>query len=178
MFASEVDTHPVQRGKLVRDNFLCRGPLAVPPNVPPSPGTTSAKTVRAQLEAMTANAPCISCHEQLNPLGFAFEIYDPVGRFRTTEAGLPIDATGTAKNVAANDIQHTGAIDLSTQLSALPQAQACFTQQMGRSFLGREVASDSCELARAYDRFQSSGGKIVDTVAAYVAWAANQPRTP
>src|SRR5207249_4721019 len=54
----------------------------------------SAKDLRAQLEKHRANAACATCHVRLDPMGFALENYDAVGKFRTKEGGAEIDASG------------------------------------------------------------------------------------
>ena len=52
-------------------------------------------TMREQMQAHRANPICSSCHSRMDPLGFALENYDGVGRWRDTDGGLPIDASGT-----------------------------------------------------------------------------------
>jgi hypothetical protein len=68
----------------------------------PTPKDASKMTVRMQLSDHATNATCASCHRTIDPLGFAFENYDAIGRWRTTErvtAGKgddpPVDASGT-----------------------------------------------------------------------------------
>ena len=51
-------------------------------------------SVRERLKQHRANAACASCHEQMDPVGFALENFDAVGRWRETDAGQPIDASG------------------------------------------------------------------------------------
>jgi hypothetical protein len=54
---------------------------------------TTPTTVRERLEQHRANPVCASCHARMDPLGFALENFDPIGRWRDAEAGLPIDAS-------------------------------------------------------------------------------------
>jgi mono/diheme cytochrome c family protein len=90
-------TSPVLRGKFVLDNFLGAPPAAPPPDVPDlkekGEGGESA-TVRARMEAHRKNPVCASCHARMDPIGFALEKFNAIGRWRTTEFDLPIDSTG------------------------------------------------------------------------------------
>ena len=90
-------TSPVQRGLWVLDTILGQSPPPPPPDVPeleveegPLGGT-----LREQLEAHRANAGCMSCHLVMDAIGFGLENYDPIGKWRTTDGSLPIDASGT-----------------------------------------------------------------------------------
>ncbi len=93
-------TSPVLRGKWVLENVLGSPPPPPPPDIPDlaDKASTSPKDLRAALEAHRANAACASCHSRLDPLGFALENYDAVGKFRKTEGGVTIDSTGALPN--------------------------------------------------------------------------------
>ncbi len=177
-YATDTHNEPIRRGLMIRDQFLCNGALQIPANIPPAPPLDSSKTLREQLVEHSANPACASCHEQMDPLGFAFEGYDLAGRFRTTDHGKPVDVTGTAKGVASADIAHTGALDLSVQLAALPEAQACYVRQLGRFYLGRDVGANSCDLAQSFQAFAGAGNNIAEPVATYLTDAALSQRVP
>ena len=89
-------TSPVIRGKWILENLLGTPPAPPPPEVPAlKDNTVSASlSVRARLAEHRANAACASCHDVLDPIGFALENYDAVGRWRALEDGQPVDATG------------------------------------------------------------------------------------
>ncbi len=89
-------TSPVVRGRWVLENLLGAPPPAPPPDVPALADNTVSKSLpmRERLAQHRANAACASCHRQMDPLGLALENFDAVGRWRTTEAGQPIDASG------------------------------------------------------------------------------------
>lgn len=93
-------TSPVLRGKWILENILGAPPPPPPPNVPQleENAVGSAKSLREQLEKHRANAACASCHSRLDPLGFALENFDGVGRYRAEEGGSPIDASGSMSN--------------------------------------------------------------------------------
>jgi mono/diheme cytochrome c family protein len=90
-------TSVVQRGKWVLENLLGMPPPPPPANVPsltPRGKDGKALSVRQQMEIHRANPVCASCHARMDPLGFALENYDGVGRWRNEDAGSPIDASG------------------------------------------------------------------------------------
>jgi len=89
-------TSPVIRGKWILANILGTPPPPPLPNVPALKDNTISATlsVRERLAEHRANAQCASCHNLMDPAGFALENFDAVGRWRTFEEGRPIDASG------------------------------------------------------------------------------------
>jgi hypothetical protein len=90
-------TSVVQRGKWVLDNLLGSPPPAPPANVPALEAHAKdgrQLTMREQMEAHRANPVCASCHSRMDPIGFALENYDGVGKWRLKDGGNAIDATG------------------------------------------------------------------------------------
>jgi hypothetical protein len=89
-------TSPVLRGKWVLENLLGAPPPPPPPDVPAlaDVAETSAVSLREALEQHRASTACSVCHARLDPLGFALEGFDAVGRFRTTDDGMSIDDSG------------------------------------------------------------------------------------
>lgn len=92
-------TSPVLRGKYVLDNLLASPPPPPPPDVPAldaePPHERVSMTLREAMAAHRENPACASCHLQMDSIGFAFEHFDAVGRWRDTEGGLPIEARST-----------------------------------------------------------------------------------
>lgn len=88
-------TSPVLRGAWVLDALLGTPPPPPPANVPKLEDAAAAhpQSVRERLTQHRANALCASCHNRIDPLGFALENYDPLGQWRTEDTGRPIDAT-------------------------------------------------------------------------------------
>jgi hypothetical protein len=91
-------TSPVLRGKWILQNLLGTPPPPQPPNVPAlADNTVSASLpIRERLAQHRANAACASCHKLMDPVGFALENFDTVGRWRTSEDGRAVDAVGGA----------------------------------------------------------------------------------
>lgn len=89
-------TSPVKRGKFVLENLLGAPPPPAPPNVPllEDEGRQLSGTLRQRMEQHRTNPSCASCHQLMDPIGFALENYDAVGRYRDKDDGEPIDASG------------------------------------------------------------------------------------
>ena len=90
-------TSPGIRGKWILDNILGVPPPAPPPNVPTleeSVVLSKNLSVRERLSQHRANPVCAGCHQLMDPVGFALENYDAVGRWRGVEADKPIDSSG------------------------------------------------------------------------------------
>jgi hypothetical protein len=64
------------------------------PKLDESTGAAAAHTVRERLELHRRNPVCASCHSRIDPLGFALDNYDVLGRWRAEDAGKPLDTTG------------------------------------------------------------------------------------
>ena len=105
MLTSDGTRHrPVHRGVLVSEAIFGRTPPPPPPNVEPlapTPNNKPKATIRMQLESHATHAICASCHQKIDPLGFAFDNFDAIGQWRTEElvpagqgANPPVNATG------------------------------------------------------------------------------------
>jgi hypothetical protein len=90
-------TSVVQRGKWVLENLLGSPPPPPPPDIPALEAHSKdgqALTMRQQMEQHRANPVCASCHSRMDPIGFALENYDGVGKWRSKDAGSVIDVSG------------------------------------------------------------------------------------
>ncbi len=90
-------TSPVKRGKWIMENILGTPPPVPPDNVPEIEEAQKAKpnaTFRQQLELHRKDPNCATCHRQMDALGFGFENFDAIGRWRDLEGKLKIDASG------------------------------------------------------------------------------------
>jgi hypothetical protein len=89
-------TSPVMRGKYVMEVFLGTPPPPPPAaqQLPEHGSDGSVQTVRERLEEHRRNPTCAGCHKFMDPIGFALENFDPIGGWRTLDAGTPIDSSG------------------------------------------------------------------------------------
>ncbi|HKQ68524.1 MAG TPA: DUF1592 domain-containing protein, partial [Polyangiaceae bacterium] len=162
------ESSPTRRGRFVREQLLCSELPPPPANVNTSlpPGIGELKTNRQRYEASTGgNASCNSCHLLMDPIGFTFEHYDALGRYRAADHGHPIDATGAVHGAGA-DLEGTvdGPIDLSHRLAASRAAQTCFAKQWFRFAMARDPsAQDTCSLDRAVATIRE-GAPISDLI--------------
>jgi Protein of unknown function (DUF1592)/Protein of unknown function (DUF1588)/Protein of unknown function (DUF1587)/Protein of unknown function (DUF1585)/Protein of unknown function (DUF1595)/Planctomycete cytochrome C len=92
-------TSPVRRGKFVLEQIFNTPPPPPPEDVPELEDQTELKgTLRQILEQHRANAVCASCHRRMDPLGFAFENFDPIGVWRDKDGGVAVDPSGELPN--------------------------------------------------------------------------------
>jgi Protein of unknown function (DUF1592)/Protein of unknown function (DUF1588)/Protein of unknown function (DUF1585) len=98
MVTSHADrTSPVVRGKWILENLIGSPPPPPPPDVPPFPDNAAGRkprSVRERMEQHRDNPTCASCHKIMDPLGFALENFDAVGKWRMRDEGHAIDASG------------------------------------------------------------------------------------
>jgi hypothetical protein len=129
-------TSPVIRGHWVLQNMLGAAPPPPPPNVPALEDNIVSGTlsIRERLKQHRENVACASCHQQMDPIGFSFENFDAVGRWRNAEAGQPIDSTGGL----LDDKRFTGVAGLEKALLDRPElfvrtlAEKLLTFALGR----------------------------------------------
>lgn len=89
-------TSVVQRGKWILESLLGTPPPPPPADVPELKAAPHGKllSMREQMQVHRTNPTCAACHARMDPIGFALENYDAVGRWRATDAGAAIDASG------------------------------------------------------------------------------------
>lgn len=89
-------TSPVVRGKWILDNIFGAPPSPPPPDVPVLEENIVAANLpmRARMSEHRSNVACASCHNTIDPIGFALENFDAVGRWRDYEGGEPVDVSG------------------------------------------------------------------------------------
>jgi hypothetical protein len=162
-------TSPVLRGKFIRSKLLCQAPPPPPPTADITPpALTDGATARERFSAhLTSGSSCAGCHELMDPIGFAFESFDAIGRFRTEESNRAIDVSGEVLGTTDASLggKFTGARELAEKLATSSQVQNCFATQWFRFASGRsEDLPDSCSLATLQDAFSRSGGDLVELV--------------
>jgi len=140
-------TSPVIRGHWVLKNLVGEPPPPPPDNVPALPENTvsSLLSVRERLKQHRADAACASCHDLMDPVGFALDNYDAVGRWRATEAGRPIDVTGSLPGSG----EFVGVAGLENALLSRPELFVrTLTEKLLTFALGRGVEIDDAPAIR------------------------------
>lgn len=132
-------TSPVLRGQWILTNILGLPPNPPPPDVPnlkEKSDFSNPTSLRERLEQHRAVMPCAGCHRVMDPVGFALENFDAVGRWRSKDDGVPIDSSGTLFNGTTT----RGPADLRKALSAQPEIFAgVLTEKLLTYALGRGV---------------------------------------
>ena len=146
-------TSPVLRGKWILENLLASPPPPPPPDIPALAERTddgAALSMRAAMERHRANPACASCHAQMDPLGFALENFDAVGRWRTrSESNDAIDASG----VLPDGTSFEGPDGMRQALLREPKRfVATVTEKLLTYALGRNVESYDMPAVRAIVR--------------------------
>ncbi len=185
------ETAPTERGLFVREHFLCQ---MVPP---PPPGVSTTLPVisdekpitnRERLAGHLSSPTCASCHRLVDPIGFGFEQFDAIGRYREKQIALvypPVDTT--KKNVRRDGVPVAISVDTRATilglpnsdfsnpaeagriLAATPACQRCVVKQFFRYATGRaETEADRPHLDEAYDRFVKSGFRFRELMLAVV----------
>jgi hypothetical protein len=94
----------------------------------------------------------------MDGLGVGFEEYDPLGRWRTVDQGLPVDSSGTVIETRDADGSFNGGVELATRLGASAEVRECLIRQWFRYANGRsEIIADGCTLSRLYQGFDDGG---------------------
>jgi len=124
--ATPTRTSPTKRGIFIRDQLLCESIPPPPVNEPVVPPQIQwqGRTLRQELETLQDNQTCKTCHSLVDTLGFAYERFDRVGRWRNSDNGQPIDDSGLLDGQPVNGPQAMGMI-----LAGSRQAQRCFSQR-------------------------------------------------
>jgi mono/diheme cytochrome c family protein len=133
-------TSPVLRGKWILEELLGTEVPPPPPDVPVlnerRRGEGDAQTVRQLLEKHRSKAECAGCHSRMDPLGFGLENFDPLGRWRTEQAGKPIDSEG----VLPTGEKFRGPMELKMLL--LEKRRPDFLRNLSRKMLGYGLARE------------------------------------
>ena len=151
-------TSPVERGKWVLLNILGTVPPDPPPNVPPL--RTSNKSangqamplelsMRERMQEHRANPVCAACHQKMDPIGFAMETFDAVGKYRTTEFGKKLDISASL----TDGIKFEGVAGLrESLLKYKPQFVRSITEKLMVYALGRNVEYGDMPVVRSIVR--------------------------
>lgn len=150
-------TSPVLRGVWVLERLLCSPPPPPPTNldIPSQVETLPGLTLRQSLEQHRKDPLCNACHAVFDPIGLGFENFDGIGKYRTVDGGLPVDATGVLGGKAFD-----GPAQLAPLLASDPRFRSCVAQQLLTYGVGRSFAAgDGKMYADAVARHAAADGK-------------------
>ncbi|MYD71101.1 MAG: DUF1592 domain-containing protein [Acidobacteria bacterium] len=155
--AYAVQPGPILRGVRVLERLACM-PLGEPVEgaeaaLPPDT-LTAERTNRERTEAATSSRICATCHERINPPGFAFEHYDAIGRWRAEDNGQPVDASGVFRLAGGEEIAFTDGVDLARQLARSERVRDCYVLHWTRYALGDHLAGDAAGVGELQARFR------------------------
>jgi len=158
----------IHRGVRINLDSLCLelGPPSM--MLPPVPALMPNQTNRQRYEGLTngCGAPCHTVY--INPLGFAFENFDGVGRFRTTDNGQAIDTTGSYP-FAEGTKQFSGATDLMKTIANGKQAHQCWSKKMASYALERDIVDAERPMVESLGAVSAaSGGSLKQVMLALV----------
>ncbi len=189
--AGPTDTSPTARGIFIRERLLCQHVPPPPPGVIttlPDPLTTGPAKGRRQLMVEHVENPtCASCHRLMDPIGFGFEHFDAIGRYREQEVipapgrrggggggrggapGTPVDIDAQGEIAGLANSSFSGARQIGPILAESPVCQKCIVRQMFRYSYGRlESNADEKTIDQLYDQFKASGFKVKNLLVALV----------
>ena len=172
-YAYSDQSSPVRRGLFVRSRLLCQELPAPPPNAGGIPEVDPSATTRERFAQHSSDPACRACHQYIDPVGFGFEQFDALGRWRDTDAGKAIDASGRVDDVEAfgdGTSQPFATLpELATILAQSNRARTCFTTQFYRFARGGlEAEAETCAIERLSDQFAADGEDIRSLMIRYV----------
>ena len=172
--AYTADTSPIHRGV-----FLAKGMLGTGLKPPQEAFTPLAAdlhptlTTRERVTLQTKGANCQSCHLVINPLGFALENYDAVGRYRGKDNNKDVDPQGSYLTRAGETKTFKGAVELAKFLADSPDAQTAFAEQMFHHLVQQSVrAYGATKPAELRESFAKAGFHVRQLAVEVIATAA------
>jgi hypothetical protein len=183
--AYSISTDPIHRGLFVIRNLLCREVPDPPPGAtttPPPETEQPIVTTRDEVNLVTGQSFCPSCHTEINAPGYAFEGFDAVGRRRLTEKGVAVDTSGTMV-IDGQPVSFAGPTELVERLARSQEAHRCYTRRWLEFAYGRPLANSDLS---TLDAIAADSRPIADIIAAIVrspqfrslATATSGERTP
>jgi hypothetical protein len=152
---------PTLRGKALRELLLCQPVPRPPANVDFSAlenPKSEHKTQRDRVSFHLENPVCAGCHRITDPIGLAMENFDGSGRFRTTERGASIDASGNLDGKQFTDV--TG---LASALHDHPGLTSCLVKRVYAYGTGSQTTNDDAEMLKFLNaRFEAAGYRVPD----------------
>jgi hypothetical protein len=160
-------TSPVRRGAFVYRKILCQDISPPPPTLDTSPPKDDpTKTTRQRYALRTEVGVCAGCHSTINPVGYALENFDAIGKLRDTDNGLPVDATGSIPGMGVTGLD--GGASLSSAVADLDELRVCFAREWLRFSLGRQESQADVTSLRPIVDLARGGAPMQDLMVALV----------
>lgn len=167
-YSAPKESHPIRRGVFVRHSLLCQEFADPPANVGEIEPFDANKPTRERFAIHAQSENCASCHQHIDEVGFAFENYDAVGRFREYEGNnLSIDASGEISGLAKMTDIDTHSFNNLYELSnilaeeGIEHTAACLAENFHRYVEG-VAEPDKCSVESTVDRWNSSSTEAPD----------------
>lgn len=153
---------PVRRGKLVRERLLCQPLPPAPPGLDLELGSSDGQqTNRQRFQEHSRNPACSTCHQLMDPIGFGFEQFDAVGRYKPQmTSGEPVDASGEVLVSKSTQGAFQGVSGLQGKLAKSPDVEECFSLQWLRFSYGVSGEESSCASHQLSERFRQNALSI------------------
>jgi hypothetical protein len=165
--AHENRTSYILRGKMIREALFCAKVPPPPGNVPPEVNVSPTASARERAAQHRADPACATCHELFDPIGFAFESYDGIGRYRTKDGAGPIDTHIDLTLTEGLDGPVANAPELAQKLAGADEVRNCVARQWLRYALGRNDATEDEPSFKAVSKaFRDAGGQLPDLLVA------------
>ncbi|WP_437984193.1 DUF1592 domain-containing protein [Sorangium sp. So ce117] len=156
--AKPAESSPIYRGKFVREALLCQQLPAPPANIPKPPEVDPNSSTRERLSQHEVDPSCVGCHQLLDPIGFGFEHYDALGRYRELDGGEPVDASGKVIATRDMDGDFEGVAELGERLAGSAEVEECVARQWFRFAIARfEQDMDGCSMESLLETFKAAG---------------------
>jgi Protein of unknown function (DUF1592)/Protein of unknown function (DUF1588)/Protein of unknown function (DUF1595)/Protein of unknown function (DUF1585)/Protein of unknown function (DUF1587) len=157
-------SNPVKRGRKVYERVLCGVLPPPPPNVPPPKPASAGGTTRQRFSVHDQQACAKGCHTVMDPIGYGFEHYDGIGRYRTKDNGLPVDSASKL-TLDGKEQAFADAVELTKMLAASTDAKGCFVTQWARYAWSRaETDADMASLQSAAAAFTSGNESVKELI--------------
>ena len=168
VFSHAAMTSPTKRGVFIRRTILCDSvpppPAAVTPQLPDDPA--GALTKKDLLAQHVKDENCRTCHAAFDSLGLSLENFDTIGRYRTTDNGIPIDTSGDSANVGT----FSGPRELGELLAESYKAPDCMVRNLFRNSMGHlETKGEEPAIDDLHQRFEARGFKVRELLVEIVA---------
>lgn len=171
-------TSPVKRGQWILQQLLGTPPPPPPPDVKQldeSEQATDSASRRERFELHRSNPECASCHNQMDPLGFALENYDAIGRWRNTDGEFAIDASGEL--FGGRQFEDAKELKRLLKSAAAKKFTRCLIENMLTYALGRGLEpNDYCTVEAVRQRVAADDYRILNIVVGIVESNAFQYR--